>query len=314
MNEHYLDNARRSKAAMGKVLGRYAVQGSEVINETNIGLIDCFFSRAVAGPHAVLEGRDNNTGLPFEHEPGGAIEAVPFFDAVYHDYGPVRQDGYAQLNPGYGDAFYWIAARQVLLFGGLLDLDYNVYWPEAFPGYTGTPEATYTPYDGGYWTPYKTPDYDAAKGAYVREVAQARTTYGNPWLGYGRVARPAGVKSPTIGLDYGNHRDVYPENSLVAQGTWHVPQVFEAAWFDKHDRLGLFFSNLAKDKPFRLHVDVDARERWGQDMRGRRLRLADTDGEKIIGKVGKDNHLRFTIELAPRKIVCVAVLRPRKRR
>jgi hypothetical protein len=49
-------------------------------------------------------------------------------------------------------------------------------------------------------------------------------------------------------------------------------------------------------------------------MRGRRLRLADTDGEKIIGKVGKDNHLRFTIELAPRKIACVAVLRPRKRR
>ena len=312
MNDHYLENTRRSKQAMSQVLGRYAAQGNEVINETDIGLIDCFFSRVVAGPHTVAEGRNNYNGQPFETEPGGPIEAVPFWDAVYHDHGPVRQDGYAQLNPGYGDAFYWIAARQVLLFGGLLDLDYNVYWPEAFPGYTGSPEATYTPYDGGYWTPYKTPEFDKGKGAYVREVAQARTTFGNPWLAYGRVARPAGVRSPTIGLGYGNHRDVYPENNLAANGTWHVPQVLEAAWFDKHDRLGLFFSNLAGDKPYTLHVDVDARERWGQDMRGRRLRLAGTDGERIIGKVGRDNHVRFTIELAPRKVVCVAVLRKKR--
>jgi hypothetical protein len=313
VNDHYLENTRRSKEAMSKVLGRYAVQGCETINETNIGLIDCFFSRVVAGPHTVAEGR-SNWGAPFETTPGGPVEAVPFFDAVYHDHGPVRQDGYAQLNPGYGDAFYWIAARQVLLFGGLLDLDYNVYWPEAFPGYTGSPEATYTPYDGGYWTPYETPEYDAAKGDFVREVAKARTGFGNPWLGYGRVARPVGVKSPTIGLDYGNHRDVYPWNDQAAQGTWHVPQVSEAAWFDKHDRLGLFFTNLAKDRSFPLTVDVDAGERWGRDLRGCRLRLAGSDGERIIGKVGKDNHVRFKIDLAPRKVACVAVLRKQRRR
>jgi len=128
--------------------------------------------------------------------------------------------------------------------------------------------------------------------------------------------RPRGApgrrESPTIGLDYGNHRDVWPENSLVAQGTWHVPQAFEAAVVRQARPLGLFFSNLAKDSRSRCTSTSTARA-LGPDLRGRACARR-RDGEKIIGKVGKDNHVRFTIELAPRQDVCVAVLRARKRR
>jgi len=133
MNDHYLENARRSKAAMGKVLGRYAAQGSEVINETNIGLIDCFFSRAVAGPHAVLEGRKQQHRAAVRDRARRSDRGGPVLRRRLPRLRPGPPGRLHAAQPGYGDAFYWIAARQVLLFGGLLDLDYGIYWPEGLP-------------------------------------------------------------------------------------------------------------------------------------------------------------------------------------
>lgn len=315
MIDHFIENARLSKEAMSKALGRYAVQGTETINETAIGVTDCFFSRVVAGPQAVLEGRNIVTGQPYELPPGQGIEVVPFFDAVYHDYGPVRQDGFAQLNPGYGEIFYWIASRQVVQFGGLLDLDYNVAWPEAIPGLgTDDPKPSYTPYDGGYYTTDTPPPLDTAKVAFLREIATARTGFGNRWLAYGRPVRPTGTSSPMVTFDFGNHRDQLPHFQVIAKGTWDVPQLLEAAWLDGDNALGLFFVNLSKDKPLRVDVDVDAKERWGLDLRRRFIEVVTSDGARQLARVGRDNHVRFSLDLPPRKIVLVTPVTPSSRK
>jgi len=303
----FIENARRSKAAMAKALGRYPYQGTETVIETALDVVDGFYSRILAGPHTLAEGRPLQGGDPYEAPPGQGRECVPFFEAVYHDYGPVRHDGFAQLNPGYGDIFYWTAAKIVCRWGGLLELDYNIGWPEAIPGWNGTPPATYTPYDGAYYEAIDAPALDPAKAAFLREIATARTGYGNPWLGYGRLARPTGTPSKSIPLDYGNHEDINPVTRYTAQGTWDVPQLLEGAWLDSDDRLGLFFCNLAKDEDFALHVDVDAAERWGQDYRGRALTMSTSDGTKTIGAVGRDNRVRFALTLPPRRITLVSV-------
>ncbi len=67
----------------------------------------------------------------------GQAEVIPYFDAVYHDWGPVRIDGAEKLSEESGDLFYWTAARTVLN-GGMAALDYTTVPPELFndrPGY-----------------------------------------------------------------------------------------------------------------------------------------------------------------------------------
>src|SRR6185436_990448 len=108
------------------------------------------------------------------------------------------------------------------------------------------------------------PALDTGKAAFLKEVALARTTFGNPWLGYGRLVRPTGTASKKITLDYDHYQD-WLNVSEHRQGTWDVPQLTEAAWIDPHGRLGLFFVNLSKDEDLELEIDVDARKRWNTD-------------------------------------------------
>jgi hypothetical protein len=308
MIEHYIENARLSKQAMSKALGRYAAQGTETVMECVIDVVDFFQSRMVAGPQTTFEGRPQTGGVPFERPPGQGVEAVPFFPAVYHDYGPVLEDGWGQLSERHGEIFYWIASRVVLQFGGVYELNYEFGWPEKLPPalWDGTPPATFTPYDGAYWEAIDPPAPDAGKAAFLAEVARARTTFGNAWLGYGRLVRPTGAPSKKITLDYDHYQD-WLNYSEHRKGTWDVPQLLEAAWIDPHGRLGLFFVNLSKDEDLHVDVDVDARRRWNTDHRGRRLVKHTSAGAEPIGRVGRDNHVRFSLTLPPRKVTLVAI-------
>jgi hypothetical protein len=308
MIDGYIDMARRSKMAMSKALGRYAAQGTETVMECVIDVVDFFQSRMVAGPQTTFEGRPQTGGLPFEKPPGQGVEAVPFFPAVYHDYGPVLEDGWGQLSVQHGEIFYWVASRVVLVFGGVYELNYEFGWPEKVPGWDGTPPATFTPYDGAYWEAIDPPAFDPHKAEFLGEVARARTGFGNPWLGYGRLVRPAGVAAATkkITLDYNHYAD-WLQPTEHRSGTWDVPQLMEAAWIDPRGRLGLFFVNLSKDENLHVSVDVDALRHWGTDHRGRRLVKLTSGGREVIGRVGRDNHVRFSLTLPPRKVTLVAV-------
>ncbi|MGH2685551.1 MAG: hypothetical protein ACRDJP_08810, partial [Actinomycetota bacterium] len=306
MIHHFNENARLSKDAMTDAIGRYAAQGTECVIENIIDVVDFFQSRAVAGPQTTFEGRPQTGGPPFELPPGQGVEVVPFFEAVYHDHGPVIEDGWGQLSPEFGEIFYWIASRVVTQFGGVFELNYEFGWPEKLPDWDGTPPATFIPYDGAYWEAIEPPALDPAKAAFLAEVATARVGFGNPWLGYGRIVRPPGTPSDKVTLDYFHSYD-WLNYTEERRGTWDVFQLMEAAWMDPDDRLGLFFVNVDKDQDFQLQVNVDATERWGADYRGRKLVMSTSDGSRDIGRVGRDNRIRFSLTLPPRQITLIAV-------
>jgi hypothetical protein len=310
--DHCKENAHRSREAMRAVLHRYPPLGTETICECVIDVVDYQQSRALAGPQTTFEGRATTARDPYERPPGKGIELVPFFEAVYHDHGPVIQDGWGQLSVQHGEIFYWIASRVALEWGGLYELNYEYGWPEALPDHEGEPEASFTPYDGAYYTTDHAPELDPDKAAFLGQIAAARTGFGNPWLAYGRVARPTGAASPTVTLDYHHTHDWFKADRTIA-GAWDVPQLLESAWFDPRGRLGLFFVNLAKEGDLPVTVDVDAGERWGTSLRGARIRVetAEDDAPAAkLGRVGPDNHVRFSLTLPPRRIALVSVERP----
>jgi hypothetical protein len=195
----------------------------------------------------------------------------------------------------------------VLKWGGIYELNYEYGWPEALPDHTGQPQASFTPYDGAYYTTDHAPELDPDKAAFLGQIAAARTGFGNPWLGYGRVARATGVASPTVTLDYHHTHDWFKADRTIS-GTWDVPQLLESAWFDPAGRLGLFYVNLAADGDLPVEVDVDAGSLWDADLRGARITVhtAAGDGDRL-GRVGLDNRVRFSHTLPPRIITLIAV-------
>ena len=69
-----------------------------------------------------------------ETPPGEGRELIPLFQAVYHDVGPVHEDGWITLAEKEGSFFYFVAARIALVWGGILSLQYCTVPPEAFAG------------------------------------------------------------------------------------------------------------------------------------------------------------------------------------
>jgi hypothetical protein len=306
--DHYAQNAMMSRAAMTEEMGRYPALGTENIIESIIDVVDYQQSRIVAGPQTTFEGRATTARDPYERPPGEGLELIPFFEAVYHDRGPVIHDGWGQLSKQHGEIFYWIASRVVLQWGGLYELNYEYGWPEALPDHTGEPLATFTPYDGGYYATDDPPELDPDKVAFVGQIAKLRTGIGNPWLGYGRLARPTGAAeaTPMITLDFAHTHDWWRASRDIT-GAWDVYQLMEAAWFDPRERLGLFFINLAKDGDLPLEVDIDAGQHWDADLRGQRIRLSTVDSERSIGRVRGNNRVQFSLDLPPRTIHLITI-------
>ena len=122
---------------MREETGQYLVQGTETIIENIIGSVDFYVSRAVAGPMGFLE---TETQGP-EEQPGQGRELIPLFQSVYHDIGPVHEDGWIRLIEEEGDLFYWIAARLYVQWGGLMSVHFPITPAERPDGYDGTSEA-----------------------------------------------------------------------------------------------------------------------------------------------------------------------------
>ena len=90
-----------------------------MISELLIPQVDFFQARAEASPSSGFEA-DFWRAWVVE----GTVEKIPLFAYVYHEYGPVRMDGWAKLAAEAGDIFYWVASR-VALWGGLFELNYE---------------------------------------------------------------------------------------------------------------------------------------------------------------------------------------------
>jgi len=298
----YNDMNKRSKAEARRRTGRYLVQGVETIIENIIDSIDFYVARAGAGPLGVLE-----SWLPQpEQPPGQGFEIVPLFDAIYHDVGPVRQDGWFTLGTDVGDLYYWAAARIVLQWGAMLSLHYANNPPERLPARYGAVPAELIDWDGSLVRFDNLPELDQAKADFAGELARARTALGPGYLSRGVLLRPVPpVAAPVITAGY--RRSIESAPRLRISGEWDVPQVVHGAWRNADGDVALYYANVAAERlPVTINCDLSGR--WDVDPAGRVVRVTDDEGTRNAGKVSADGRLEIELTLPGRRVVLVELL------
>jgi hypothetical protein len=195
-----------------------APRGTELVNEVFIDRLDFYQARAEASPVTSFEADKFRDWIK-----DGRVEKVPLFAYVYHEYGPVRMDGWAKLSREHGDLFYWIGAR-VLAWGGLFELNY-----EFSPLETVAAEAE--PLDEHY---FPLPDHryeiDPEKAAFVRKLAAARTGVANPFLAYGTMLPPLEFESPTIELPWLHYNSPPAWPAFGDSGVHAISAVVHCTW------------------------------------------------------------------------------------
>lgn len=219
MTNAYRELYARSKELMaGSADGRYVPQGTEMINEVFVDRLDFYQARAEASPASAFEGDQFRDWIK-----AGRAEKVPLFAYVYHEYGPVRTDGWGKLSREQGELFYWIAAR-VLVWGGLFQLNYEFSPLEVLDGKAEPLDQHYFPLVERHY------QIDRDKAAFVGEIARARTGFANPYLAYGAMLPPLAIESPKIDLDWFHYNCPPGWPAYEDRGTHTVDAVVHAAW------------------------------------------------------------------------------------
>jgi hypothetical protein len=195
-----------------------APRGTELVNEVFIDRLDFFQARAEASPVTSFEADKFRDWIK-----DGRVEKVPLFAYVYHEFGPVRMDGWAKLSREHGELFYWIGAR-VLAWGGLFELNYEFSPLETIDGQAEPLDEHYFP------LPDHRYEIDPEKAAFVRVLAAARTGPANPYLAYGTMLPPLDLESPTIELPWLHYNAPPGWPAFGDSGAHAVPAVVHCAW------------------------------------------------------------------------------------
>ena len=226
-----------TRASMTEASGRYTPIGTEMISELLIPEVDFYQARAEASP---LSNFEADFWRPWLIE--GKVEKIPLFAYVYHEYGPIRMDGWGKLGAEAGEAFYWTAAR-VVLWGGLFELNYEFSALEALDGQVDDPEEHY------YHFAPRADEIDPGKAAFVGEVARARAGWANRYLAYGTMLRPPQLSVPPVTLDYCLYNCGREVPHFGEKGHITVPSVVSAGWRYRDEAAALLFA----EPPGRSH-------------------------------------------------------------
>jgi len=215
--------------------GTYVPLGTEVIVENFIGELDFYQARGEACPVANFESYWFRDWIK-----AGTCAKIPAFAYVYHDYGPVRLDGWGKLSAEQGDLFYWIAAR-VLLWGGLFELNYEFSSMETVNGMDDEASQSYFPLfiERHYAV-------DTAKTAFLSNLATARTGFAQPYVVYGTMLRPVPPNGtpPTIGLSWFSYNEGPGAAEYQDSGTYTVSSVIASAYRYQTQKAGFLYVNL----------------------------------------------------------------------
>jgi hypothetical protein len=235
----------RTRVAASAARGAYVAQGTELAHEGFVGTLDYYQARAEASPCSIFEADFFRDWIV-----DGRAEKVPLFAFIYHEYGPVRLDGWAKLSKETGDLFYWVGAR-VGLWGGLFELNYEFSDLEALEGFSDHPDEHYADLIPRAY------EVDPGKVAFTRELARARTGFGNPWLVYGEMLRPLDLAAEPIELDYHLYNLHEGHVAHDFKGTMTVDDLIHATWRAPDGRIGFAFVNLRPDGDRTLPLTID---------------------------------------------------------
>lgn len=268
------------------------VRGTELVNEVFTDRLDFYQARAEASPAAAFEADRFRQWVK-----DGSVEKVPLHAYVYHEYGPVRMDGWAKLSREQGDLFYWIAAR-VLVWGGLVELNYE------FSPLETLGDGETEPLDGHYATlPDRRYAIDPDKAAFVGELAAARVGPANPYLAYGTMLPPLEIDCPRVALDWHHYNCPTEWPAYGDSGTKTVPAVVHGAW-RQGDRAAVVLVNVDHVR-HRVEVPLDT-----QRLRlpgGRRHDVDMVAGRERTSLGELPSYGGITVELPSRAVVLLEV-------
>jgi len=294
MVEAYRRMWNGTKAAIAAATDATVPIGTEMVNEVFLREIDYYQARAEGGLLASFEGEFFRDWIA-----SGDAEKIPMFAYVYHEYGPVRLDGWGKPSRESGDLFYWVAAR-VALWGGLFELNYEFSPLEDLEGRVDDPDEHYHAFPAGSYT------LDESKLAFVRQLGQMRTGFGNPYLVYGTMLRPLALEVPPVRLDWHHYNRPKPMPDVQHAGTFEVPEVFHSAWAAPDGSIGLFFINLHSGHERPLDVAVPLRD-IGVDAAGP-ITIVTTHPDQAPTSRQVPWEPELHLPLPPRRVVMVTIV------
>ena len=268
-----------------------AVRGTELVNEVFTDRLDFYQARAEASPASAFEA-DRFRAWVKE----GQVEKVPLHAYVYHEYGPVRMDGWAKLSLEQGDLFYWVTAR-VLAWGGLVELNYEFSALETLDGVEEPLDEHYYP------LPDRRFEIDPDKAAFVCELAAARVGPANPYLAYGAMLLPLQIDCPVVELDWRHYNCPTEWPAFDDAGTHAVPAVVHCAW--RHGESAAVVLVDVDREPLRVDVPLDVRSLRLPAHRSYTVDVVAADARTSLGELPPDGVV--TVDLPSRAVVVLEV-------
>ncbi len=291
--------------------GIYVPLGTEVMSENFIEVLD--FGQWRSG--GLVQG-DIEANPFISLLKSNQVTKIPLFTYVYHEYGPIKLDGWAKLSLEFGDIFYLIAS-QVTLEGNLLELNYEYSPLELFSGMKGsTYQLVYLNAMHEDTYPYVV---DEKKLEFIREVAEARCNFAKDYLVYGKAIRPLKMVSdiPNINPDWFHYNDmgVYVTREgetikvikRIEGGQYTAPGVIQRGWSYKDKKLGFLFVNLEANSVKKITIQLDLRN-YKLLHQNYRVCSVTTTEKKQIDVSNITDTKQLELELPPRRIVLIEVI------
>ncbi len=233
LTQAYKDVYKGTQEALNEEADRYIPLGTEMICETYIDSLDYYQARAWAQPCSALE-----TWPIASLIKSGQAEVIPMFEYVYHEYAPVRMDGWGKLVSEIGQLYYHTVAK-VYLWGGLYEINHEYSPMEVLDGEENASEEHYYPFKPrGY-------AYDKERAEYLEQYANLRIGLGNEYLAYGIMQRPLELKNKNTTkynwFHYNHDRD--------SKGVIELPSIVHSVFKSpEQNKVALFFANTIDEK------------------------------------------------------------------
>lgn len=288
------DTAEAMREAAG---GVSLPQGTEMINEQMLPAVDFYQARAEASPASTFEASPFRALIK-----EGSAEKIPLFAYVYHEYGPLRLDGWAKLSKVQGDYVYFVLGR-VFLQGGLIELNYE------FSSLEDLDEQQDMVHEHYYSFDERRERIDPDLALFVGSLARARVGPANRYLAYGAMRRPAPLRiegADMLTLDYHLYNCDKSFADFGDRGALSVPAVLQVAWRYRDQSAAWLLLNVDVT-PRTVHVAIDVRVERGLVPGPWTLTLHQNgEGAVDLGTVATATTL--TLTLAPRVPVMIEAL------
>ncbi|MDR2372753.1 MAG: DUF6259 domain-containing protein [Bifidobacteriaceae bacterium] len=269
------------KRACASAAGQYVPLGCEMANEVFIPEMDFYQARAEASPASSFEAWSFYGWIK-----DGSAEKVPLFAYIYHEYGPIRLDGWGRLDNEQGDLFYWIAAR-VFAWGGIYEINCEFSNLNSVAGHRDDITESFSSFCVDRY-------YDVAqdKADFLKRLAAARTGFANKYLAYGAMIRPLEFDNNLLDRSWFHFNSPPDSQEYQDGGVLRVPAVIHCGWRFARESCGFVFVNTDL-APTEISVRIDPSKYGLDDLADLRLFQVDSRGEADLGPVDGPTEVTF---------------------